>query len=154
PFYKGKDRTFWSFNYEGTKQTLESVVQTNRFPVAFRNGDFSALLHPPLNSAGKPTRTPVIIYDPLTGEPFRDAAGEITNIIPAAQINKTAQARVNKYVPLPQFTPVDPLDINTIINVPNILDQNQSFARLDHQFSSKDRVFGRYATQTGSYVIN
>src|SRR6266850_2089278 len=33
--YNGKDRTFWSFNYEGTRQTLESVVQTNRFPVAF-----------------------------------------------------------------------------------------------------------------------
>ena len=154
PYYRGKDRTFWSFNYEGTHQTQESVVQTNRFPIAFRNGDFSALLNPPLNSAGKPVRTPVIIYDPLTGEPFRDAAGNITNIIPASRINKSAQDLVNKYVPLPQFNPVDPLDINTIINVPNILAQNQYFARLDHQFSPKDRVFGRYATQVGSYVIN
>jgi hypothetical protein len=154
PFYKGKDRTFWSFNYEGTHQTQESVVQTNRFPVAFRNGDFSALLNPPLNSAGKPIRTPVIIYDPVTGEPFRDAAGNITNIIPAGLINKNAQNLVNKYVPLPQFNPVDILDINTIINVPNILAQNQYFARLDHQFGPKDRIFGRYATQVGSYVIN
>src|SRR6266436_1292930 len=152
--YKGKDRTFWSFNYEGTQQTLESVVQTNRFPVAFRNGDFTALLKPPLNSAGKPVRTPVIIYDPLTGEPFRDSAGNITNIIPADRINKNGQNLVSKYVPLPQFNPVDPLDINTIINVPNILAQNQYFARLDHQFSPKDRIFGRYATQVGSYVIN
>jgi Carboxypeptidase regulatory-like domain/TonB-dependent Receptor Plug Domain len=141
PIYKGKDRTFWSFNYEGTHQTQESVVQTNRFPVAFRNGDFSALLNPPLNSAGKPVRTPVIIYDPLTGEPFRDAAGNITNIIPAGRINKNAQDLVNKYVPLPQFNPVDILDINTIINVPNILAQNQYFARLDHQFGPKDRIF-------------
>src|SRR4051812_16100928 len=154
PFYKGKDRTFWSFNYEGTQQTQESVVQTNRFPQVFRDGDFSALLRPPLNSAGRPIRTPVIIYDPLTGEPFRDTAGNITNIIPASRINKNAQNVINKFVPLPQFATADPLDINTILNIPNILAQNQYFARIDHQFSSKDRVFGRVATQVGDYTQN
>ena len=49
PKYKGKDKTFWSFNWEGTQQTQENVVQasgTQFFPAAFRNGDFSALLHP------------------------------------------------------------------------------------------------------------
>ena len=27
PHYKGKDKTFWSFNFEGTRQTQESVAQ-------------------------------------------------------------------------------------------------------------------------------
>jgi Carboxypeptidase regulatory-like domain/TonB dependent receptor-like, beta-barrel/TonB-dependent Receptor Plug Domain len=153
PHYKGKDKTFWSFNYEGTKQTLESVAQTNRFPEAFRNGDFSALLTPLIRD-GKAVRAPAIIFDPLTGEPFRDGAGNITNIIPPSRINKNAQNLVNKYVPLPQFTPADILDVNTIITVPNILGQNQYFARLDHLFSSSDRIFGRYATQQGNYVQN
>jgi hypothetical protein len=153
PHYSGKDRTFWSFNFEGTRQTQETVAQSSWFPQAFRNGDFSALLTPLIRD-GKPVRSPVIIYDPLTGEPFRDNAGNITNIIPASRINKNAQALVNKYVPLPQFTPVDILDTNSIQSVPNILDHNQYFARIDHQFSGKDRIFGRFATQIGDYIVN
>ena len=139
PHYHGKDKTFWSFNFEGTRQTQETVSQNSWFPQAFRNGDFSALLTPLIRD-GKPVRAPVIIYDPLTGEPFRDAAGQITNIIPANRINKNAQNLVNKYVPLPQFTPADILDINSIVTVPSILDHNQYFGRVDHQFNAKDRI--------------
>lgn len=152
PGYKGKDKTFWSFNFEGTKQTLENVVQTNFANPAFRNGDFSALLTPVITN-GKPVRAPIIIYDPLTGEPFRDAAGNINNIIPQNRINKNAQAFLNKYVPMPQFAPADILDVNTIKNVANTLDQNQYFVRIDHQFSPKDRIFVRLATQVGTYDV-
>ena len=151
PKYNGKDKTFWSFNYEGTRETQESVQQASWFPQAFRNGDFSALLTP-LVQNGKPVRPPIIIYDPLTGEPFRDSSGRITNIIPASRINKNAQNFVNTYVPLPQFAPSDILDVNTITNVPAILNLNQYFGRIDHQFSSKDKIFGRYATQVGDYA--
>ena len=45
PHYQGRDKTFWSFNFEGTRQTQETVAQNNWFPQAFRNGDFSALLN-------------------------------------------------------------------------------------------------------------
>ena len=151
--YNGKDRTFWSFNYEGTRETQESVQQAFWFPQEFRNGDFSALLRP-LIRAGVPVRSPIIIYDPVTGEPFRDGQGNISNIIPPSRINKNAQNFINKYLPLPQFTPEDILDTNVILTVPNILYQNQYFARLDHQFSVTDRVFGRFATMHGDYVIN
>jgi hypothetical protein len=153
PHYQGRDKTFWSFNFEGTRQTQETVAQNSWFPQAFRNGDFSALLTPLIRD-GKPVRAPVIIFDPLTGEPFRDAAGQITNIIPANRINKNAQNLVNKYVPLPQFTPADILDINSITTVPNILDHNQYFGRVDHQFSSKDRMFVRMAAQIGDFIQN
>lgn len=153
PGYNGKDRTFWSFNYEGTRQTEESVQQAFWFPQAFRNGDFSALLTPLIRN-GVPVRNPVIIYDPRTGEPFRDSTGRITNIIPPSMINKNAQNFINKYQPLPDFAPEDTLDINVIRTVPNILYQNQYFARVDHQFSEKDRIFGRFATMQGDYVIN
>src|SRR5581483_9868250 len=155
PKYHGRDRTFWSFNWEGTKQTQEVVAQANGgefFPEAFRNGDFSALLRPPIVN-GRPVRAPIIIYDPRTGEPFRDGAGNSTNIIPQSMINKNAQNIINQFVPLPQFTPTDILDVNTIKTVPNILNQNQYFARIDHLFSSKDRIFGRYATQIGTFDV-
>ena len=103
---------------------------------------------------GVPVRSPTIIYDPVTGEPFRDAQGNISNIIPPSRINKNAQNFINNYLPLPQFAPQDVLDVNVIRSVPNILYQNQYFARVDHQFSAKDKIFGRFATMHGDYVIN
>jgi hypothetical protein len=153
PGYHGRDRTFWSFNFEGTRETQEDVQQAFWFPQAFRNGDFSALLRPLIRD-GRPVRPPIVIYDPRTGEPFRDASGNISNIIPASRIHRNAQNFVNQYLPLPQFTPDDMLDVNVIGTVPNVLDQNQYFARLDHNFSSQDRIFGRYATQITQYNRN
>ena len=150
PGYKGKDRTFWSFNFEGTRETQESVQQAFWFPEEFRRGDFSALLTPLIRN-GVPVRAPTIIYDPVTGEPFRDGAGRISNIIPANRINKNAQDFINKYLPLPQFRPEDILDTNVIGTVPNILTQNQYFVRIDHNISASDRIFVRYAGQTSQY---
>lgn len=153
PGYKGKDRTFWSFNFEGTRETQESVQQAFWFPEEFRRGDFSALLTPLIRN-GAPIRAPTIIYDPVNGEPFRDGTGRISNIVPANRINKNAQDFINKYLPLPQFRPEDILDTNVIGTVPNILTQDQYFVRIDHNISTKDRIFGRYAGQTSQYNQN
>lgn len=150
PGYKGTDRTFWSFNYEGVRQTVEAVSQAFWFPEEFRRGDFSALLTPLIRN-GLPVRAPIIIHDPVTGEPFRNAQGQITNIIPPSRINRNAQNFINTYLPLPQFRQDDILDINVIASVPSLLDQNQYFARIDHNFSSTDRLFVRYAGQRTSY---
>jgi hypothetical protein len=146
PKYAGRDRTFWSFNYEGVRQTVESVSQQFFYPEEFRRGDFSALLTPVIRN-GRPIRNPIIIFDPATGEPFRDAQGRITNIIPASRINRNAQNFINTFQPLPQFRPEDILDVNVIGTVPSILGQNQYFGRIDHNFGANDRVFVRYATQ-------
>ena len=151
PGYNGKDRTFWSFNYEGVRQTTEAVQQAFWFPEEFRRGDFSALLTPLIRD-GRPIRAPTIIYDPVTGEPFRNAQGQISNIIPQSRINRNAQNFINTYMPLPQFRPVDILDINVIGTVPSVLNQNQYFARVDHNFGASDRVFVRYAGQRASYT--
>jgi hypothetical protein len=150
PKYRGRDRTFWSFNYEGVRQTVESVQQAFWFPEEFRRGDFSALLTPLIRD-GRPVRAPIIIHDPVTGEPFRDSQGQINNIIPPSRINRNAQNFINTYLPLPQFRPDDILDVNVIASVPALLNQNQYFARIDHNFSSSDRVFVRYAGQRTSF---
>ncbi|MBK9169948.1 MAG: TonB-dependent receptor [Bryobacterales bacterium] len=150
PGYNGKDRTFWSFNYEGIRQTVENVSQAHWFPEEFRRGDFSALLTPLIRN-GVPIRAPIIIYDPRTGEPFRDGSGRITNIVPQSLINRNAQNFINTFLPLPQFQPEDILDVNVIRSVPQILDQNQYFARVDHNFSQNDRIFVRYAGQRTAF---
>jgi hypothetical protein len=144
--YNGTNKTFWSFSYEGTRYTQENPSETYNYPAAFRNGDFSSLLAMPLGSDGKPIRSPVIIYDPLTGEPFRDSAGNITNIIPSSRINKSAQKFINDFQPLPMFTRTDPLDNNSQVNVATIVRSNQYFFRIDHNFSSNDKVFVRWLT--------
>lgn len=148
--YNGKDRTFWSFNYEGRREKRESAREAYRFPAAFRNGDFSALLSPPIVN-GRPVRAPIIIYDPLTGEPFRDPQGRINNIIPASRISKNAQNFVNQFVPLPQFEPLDPLDTNTRGLSRDIINSNQTMFRIDHNFSGSDKVFVRYITDRGNW---
>lgn len=140
-----KDRTFWSFNYEGRRETQEFARIGYWFPQEFRNGDFSALLRPPLNASGAPVRPPIIIFDPLTGEPFRDSAGNITNIIPADRINKNAQNFINKYQPTPPSVGADILANNITTTVPDIIHANQYFWRIDHQFGPQDKMFVRYA---------
>jgi hypothetical protein len=146
--YNGKNRTFWSFSYEGWRQNVENVTQGFFYPQAFRNGDFSALLTPPIVN-GKPLRAPVVIYDPMTGEPFRDGSGRITNVIPASRINKNAQAFVNTYQPLPTQTPEDPLANNITRGVPDVMRTNGYVFRIDHNFGPNDRIYFRYLTDRG-----
>ncbi len=148
--YNGKDRTFWSFTYEGRRETREAVTSTRWITQAERNGDFSAYLTPPIVN-GVPVRQPSIIYDPTTGEPFRDMEGNITNIIPASRINKNAQAFINAFQPLPMFAPADVSDVNAQGTVPNIYKTNQYFFRIDHQVSSKDKMFVRFAADRSNW---
>lgn len=141
--YNGKNRTFWSFNYEGLRQRQETTRETFWYPQAFRNGDFSSLLTPPLQN-GRAIRAPIVIFDPLTGEPFRDASGAISNVIPASRINRNAQNFINSYMPLPNFTRQDPLDNNVMASVPLTVYSNQVFFRFDHNFGTNDKVFVRW----------
>ncbi|MEO7653501.1 MAG: carboxypeptidase-like regulatory domain-containing protein, partial [Bryobacteraceae bacterium] len=65
--YKGKDKTFFFFNWESGRQIAGSFGGTALVPpAALRNGDFSAIAAP--------------IFDPTTGRPFPN------NVIPASRI--------------------------------------------------------------------
>ncbi len=141
--YNGKNRTFWSFNFEGMRETREVVREAFWFPKAFRDGDFSALLTP-LVRDGRPIRAPIIIHDPLSGEPFRDASGRISNIIPPSRINRNAQNFINTYQPLPMFQREDILDTNVSLSVPLVISSNQVFFRLDHNIGNRDKIFVRW----------
>ena len=144
PRYNGKNRTFWAFDFEGRRDTAERV-RTAFFPhEAFRNGDFSALLRPAINPAtGRPVRAPIVIFDPLTGEPFPG------NIIPQSKIH-TGSRNLLKFLPVAQFQQLDVLDFTARAAVPDIISQNQYFWRVDHIFSNNDKVFVRYAADRSS----
>ncbi len=137
PGYDGRNRTFWSFNYEGRREMSESVA-TGWFPsAAMRTGDFSQLLNP-VDVAGNLVRQPIVIYDPQTGVPFPG------NVIPPNRINAGAK-NLLPYFPEQQFQQRDALDFTnrSALRIP--VQQNAWFVRGDHNFSEKDRAFVRLA---------
>ena len=150
--YDGRQTTFWSFNYEGRREKQEFAREAFFYPDVFRRGDFSSLLAPPIGSNGKPIRAPIIIFDPTTGEPFTDSSGQITNIIPSSRLNQNAVDFIDQYIPPPQFQPADPLDTNVRGNQQNVINNNQYLFRVDHNFTSNDRVWFRYITDRGKWT--
>lgn len=144
-----RNKTFWSFNYEGRRQDKESVSTTSWPDQNFRNGDFSELLHTAINPAtGAPFRAPTIIYDPLNGVPFSN------NVLPQSRLHPGALNVISKYLPLPDFQPADVLDFNVRRAIPQPSDGNQYFGRVDHSFSDKDKVFGRIAVDRAFWMNN
>ena len=83
PGYNGRNKTFFFFSYEGTRNPSSTVV-SGLYPTAsLLSGDFSGLR----NSDG----SPVIIYDPLTTDPTTGLRQPFPgNIIPADRINPIA----------------------------------------------------------------
>jgi hypothetical protein len=117
--YKGKDRTFFFGDYEGTRLRRASTF-TNPVPsAAMRNGNFSALS----------TR----INDPRTGEQFPG------NVIPVDRISPQAAF----FLP---FYPGANTAAGTFNYVPNRRNDVDKFdIRIDHQFSAVDTLSSSYS---------
>ena len=119
--YKGKDKTFFFGDYEGTRvrraQTFNTLVPT----AAQRRGDFSALSAP--------------IYDTSQGArtPFPG------NVIPASLFSPQA-AFFLPFYPLPNTAQ------NTFNFVPSLQNTVDKFdTRIDHRFSQADALMGSYS---------
>lgn len=127
PLYDGKDKTFFFFNWERGRN-LSANASSLRIvpPTAMRNGDFSALV----DRTGKP----IVLKDPLK-------VGIVNNIIPKAALSPQIQTFL-KFVPLANTVS----GANNFINSPvsALAKQDNYTARVDHNFSSKDFVSGRY----------
>ncbi|MBI4905848.1 MAG: carboxypeptidase regulatory-like domain-containing protein [Acidobacteria bacterium] len=144
--YNGKNRTFWAFNYEA-RRTREGVLATVNWPIdEFRNGDFSKL------QAGYTANgrfvNPTIIYDPDTGQVFPN------NTIPRSRLHAGSLNMLSTYVPRAQFVQADPLDFTARAAVPQPINVNTYFARVDHNFSLNDRVFARLAWDRSNLTSN
>jgi hypothetical protein len=132
--YSGKDRTFFFFDYEGTR-LRRATTFTNPVPTAaMRNGDFSAL------------KTPII--DPQSNQPFQG------NIIPAGRMSPQAAF----FLP---FYPLANTGSGTFNYVPNRTNDGDKFdVRIDHHFSADDSLSGSYSMNMaetfspGSFAVN
>ncbi len=132
------DKTFFFVLYEGLRAREAQTRVGSVPPMAWRQGDFSAISQ--------------TIIDPATGQPFPG------NRIPTDRFNATSRAILN-YVkadgktsfPAPNLRLLEPnAAVNNYVGNPVTEDDiNDLSVKIDHQFSENVRVSGR-----GSYTAN
>ena len=122
-----EDRTFFFASYEGFREKRGDTRRATVPTLLMRNGDFSELLSPP--------REPLMILDPLTGEPFED------NVIPLDRMNPITRDVIQAY-PLPNVLGVT--SGNRIEVADHIEDSDDISIRLDHRLFGSTNVMARY----------
>ncbi|MBI4873483.1 MAG: carboxypeptidase regulatory-like domain-containing protein [Acidobacteria bacterium] len=136
--YNGRNRTFWSFGYEGLYARPQQQTFTGTVPAPEQaRGDFSALLK--LGSQYQ-------IYDPATIAPA--AAGRFSrqplpgNVIPASRLDPIARKMVT-YWPEPNAAGTADGRQNYFQKSDQNWDYRSMLGRLDQNFSEKHRLFFR-----------
>lgn len=129
--YDGRNRTFFSFAYEGTRRKGYGQMVSSVPTPAMRGGDFSGQ---------------VAIYDPATTAPNPAGSGFIrtpfaNNRIPATRFDPVSMAMLENSYPLPTRPGV----ANNYVRFgPTSSTANGVNARIDHNFNEKSRITGRY----------
>jgi TonB dependent receptor len=142
--YRGQNRTFFFFNYEGSREGVPRAFVSSVPTALERQGDFSQTQVRQANG----TAAPVVIYDPATtrqvGNAFvRDAFPN--NRIPASRINPIAARLINLF-PLPNAAGDAITRANNyLLSFKDPVFDNGLVARIDHRFSERHQVFGRFS---------
>ena len=125
-----RNRTFFFTNYESLR-ILQSITNTTLLPpAAIRQGNFNGI-NP---QTGNPF--PAII-DPTTGQQFP------YNTIPQSRIDPVSRAILDR-IPSPN-NPNAPPGENNDINVGlHSVTSDQFMARMDHELTPKEQLFGRF----------
>jgi hypothetical protein len=132
--YNGHDKTFFFFNYEGTRHVSGSNATQTGVPTGFeRAGNFSQSL---IGNG-----VPVIVYDPASGTstPTGDVIRQPYpgNIIPMSKLDPLSALYLS-YYPMPNTAPLPgSSDANNYVGSSlNPQSDNRWTGRLDHNFSS------------------
>ena len=125
--YDGRGRTFWFVSGETVNGSAASADLNPTVPIEpWRRGDFSAL--------GRQIR------NPFTGEVYADGR------IPAAALNPVSLRIQERFYPLPNTGNTATLVANNYRETLPV-DRSKPYyatARVDHNFSAADRLFGRF----------
>ena len=76
------------------------------------------------------------------------------NQIPASRLHPGAQTAMGILLQAPCFQQADPLDFTCRENIVQPINEDQYYGRVDHNFSDKDRIFGRIAVSSGERISN
>ena len=146
--YNGKDKTFFTFGYEGTRNVSSSYVTTTVPTLLMRQGVF--------------TEAPALVYDPYnvaavgsTSVRQPIAAGcSATTCYSAGQyvatINPVA-AKLLPFLPLPTTAGVNN---NYSYSQASLSNENQFNFRVDHNFTANQRTFVRGTRDVDNYHQN
>jgi hypothetical protein len=142
--YRGKDKTFFFFAYEGFRQSQAAQGIVLAPTSAQLNGDFSALL-----SQG------VQIYNPFSTAPDPNNPGQYTrspfpgNIIPSALLSPASELYAKTLLPA-AGTPIP--GGNLFDTTKDLQNQDSYTGRIDQNFGTHDLLFGRisYFNEPGS----
>lgn len=126
--YKGQDKTFFFFNWEAGRLAQGAASGYSLVPNdSFRAGDFRGLTN-------ARTGAPITLRDPLN-------VGIVNNVIPTRALSKQAlaflefQPRANTQVGTFNYASTPASAVST---------QDNYLGRIDHNFSSRDSISGRY----------
>lgn len=123
-----RERSFFFVNYEGIHQKRQITRILNIPTRAETQGDFSGITAP--------------VRDPLTGAPFPN------NRILSSRLDPVGLA-IASFYPEPNVPGARSRSNNFRFNEPEDSPSNVVVARLDHTFSSNDRIYGRLLTSNG-----
>jgi hypothetical protein len=131
-----KNKAFFTFNGEFFRERRSSQAFAIYPSAKMRAGD---LTEPYFRRADGSL---VPILDLLSGAPFPG------NQIPASRIAPQASGFF-KFWPLPNYGPAGFNGTNNYTGIlRDLTNDDQEFVRVDHNFSSKDKLFGRYGIET------
>ncbi len=122
--FNGKNRTFFFFDYQGTRQRTGETFIATVPPDTWRQGNFSGF---------------TTIFDPTTGSPFPN------NQIPQSRWNPIAAKLLSLFPEpnIPGSVASNSVQNNYLTNPVDPDDTNQLDLRIDHRISDSDSVFGR-----------
>ena len=156
-----KDKTFFFIDYQAKMQRLgvpfTGLVPSTAMVTPDAAGNYNFNLDPfgnPRGTAAFPNLT-----NPYSGSPFQcvgatttptavqpdgsQVAGTLCNVIPAAVVNPLGAKLIGLY-PTPDTS--DPASNFNYVNQPvRKLNEGTGDIRVDHNFSSKDSIFGRFS---------
>ena len=139
--------TFFFINYEGLRLAqADAQILTVPTPAEIQ-GDFSGSgvkVYDPTTAVANPNFDPT---KPTGANNFPYTRSQFPgNIIPANRINPALQTFLMQYVPMPNMAMGTGRDSNNYLDVRNETHfQDQGTARIDHNFSKGDTLFGRYS---------
>ena len=130
------NKLFWFGDFQSTRRNIGGSVITRVPTAAERTGDFSA--------TGLPN-----IFDPAgTAAPANRtqfAFNGKNNVIPTNRLSPQALSLLNKYIPLPNFTPASP-DLPNYVGAGSVkFNEDLTNTRWDYYVSEKMHAFGRYS---------
>jgi hypothetical protein len=148
-----KNKTFFFFNYEGSRTSIPSTAISTVPTAAQRGGDFSSTFD-------QKDRL-IQIYNPFTTAPDPNNPGQYIrtqfpgNVIPSTLINSASSATAGllSLIPLPNAAGAQYTGAKNYVVVTDASDPfNDYSARVDHQLTQNNRFFVRFSRERTDYL--